>query len=321
MTIKKVFITGGTGFIGSALIRELISNSDYELSALVRQSTLSPFISDSQIKKVVGDLNDIDKWSKHLEGVDVIIHAAAQTQLISKQNNLLEKYREINVEPVKKMAKVASISGVKRFIFLSSIKVNGEQNTLDKPFSVQDTPNPTDAYGITKLEAEQALFNIAGSSSMEVVVLRPPLVYGPGVKGNFLTMLKWVDKGLPLPLGGIKGKRSFVGIQNLVDLVCLCVKHPDAANRVFMVSDDDDISLPELLVKIGRRLGKKTRLLPIPAGLILMLTSIAEKKAAGHRLVGNLRVEVKETQKILNWTPMITLEEGLDDVISWYQGK
>jgi len=319
MTSQKVFITGSTGFIGKAILDELVSRGHYLLSVLVRTGSASLTHPFSSVQCIQGDLQDIEAWSAHLEDVDVVIHAAAKTQVLGGKSSIKEMYRKSNVKATLDLATIAARSGVRRFIFLSSVKVNGEQTLYGKPFTIDDTPAPTDMYGITKLEAEQGLLNIAASSGMEMVILRPPLVYGPHVKGNFLKMLEWTEKGVPLPLGRIKNKRSLVGLHNLIDLICVCISHPGAANRIFMVSDDNDISTPDLLKKLADKFGNKVNLLPIPAKLILAAATVLGKKSSGERLVGSLCVDIAETKKVLTWHPPFSMDHELNETVNWYR--
>jgi len=223
----------------------------------------------------------------------------------------LAEYRKVNVEGTLNLARQAVAAGVRRFVFLSSIKVNGEATAMGKPFQASDEPAPEDAYGVSKLEAEQGLMNLVAETDMEVVIIRPTLVYGPGVKGNFASMVKLVDKGVPLPLGAIHNKRSLVGIHNLIDLIIRCIDHPAAANQVLLASDGEDLSTTQLLRRVGRALGKAPRLIPVPPGLLQVGATLLGKKAMAQRLLGSLQVDISETRKLLDWKPPYTVEEGL----------
>lgn len=223
----------------------------------------------------------------------------------------LAEFREVNVAGTLNLARQAVSSGVKRFIFISSIKVNGEGTSLGEPYTADTSPAPTDPYGISKLEAEQALLALAAETGMEVVIIRPVLVYGPGVKANFLNMMRWLSKGVPLPLGAIHNKRSLVALDNLVDLIVTCIEHPSAVNQVFLVSDGEDLSTSELLRRMGRALGKPARLIPIPAGVLEMGARMVGKKTIAQRLCGSLQVDISKTRELLNWSPPMSVDCAL----------
>jgi nucleoside-diphosphate-sugar epimerase len=228
-----------------------------------------------------------------------------------REGEPLKAFREVNVVGTLNLARQAAAAGVKRFIFISSIKVNGEQTPLGQLFFSHDVPSPEDFYGISKHEAEQGLRELAAETGMEVVIIRPPLVYGPDVKGNFANMIKLVGKGLPLPLGAVHNKRSLVALDNLVDLIITCIDHPGAANETFLVSDGEDLSTTQLLQGVAEAMGKPSRLIPVPAGLLKFGATLLGKKALAQRLLGSLQVDISHTQKCLNWTPPLTVKQGL----------
>jgi nucleoside-diphosphate-sugar epimerase len=209
------------------------------------------------------------------------------------------------------LAKQAAIAGVKRFIFISSIKVNGEKTSLGMPFTTDDVPAPEDAYGISKLEAELGLQQLASDCGMEVVIIRPPLIYGPNVKGNFAYMINLLDRELPLPLGAIHNLRSLVALDNLVDLIITCIDHPAAANQLFLAGDGQDLSTTELLRGVSRAMGKPSRLLPVPESLLMLAATLLGKKSVSQRLLGSLQVDISKARDVLGWEPPITVEEGL----------
>jgi len=241
-----------------------------------------------------------------------VIHAAARVHVMSdSENDPLAAFREINVKGSLDLARQAAAAGVKRFIFISSIKVNGERTSKGQPFNSHDAASPEDFYGISKHEAEQGLRALAAETGMEVVIIRPPLVYGPGVKGNFASMIKLVGKGLPLPLGAVHNKRSLVALDNLVDLIITCIDHPGAANETFLVSDGEDLSTTQLLQGVAEAMGKPSRLIPVPASLLQFGTTLLGKKAVAQRLLGSLQVDISHAQKCLNWTPPLTVKQGL----------
>jgi nucleoside-diphosphate-sugar epimerase len=257
-------------------------------------------------------MDALTNWSATLAGVEVVIHTAARAHIMRDEAaDPLAEYRKVNVEGTLSLARQAANAGVRRFIFISSIKVNGEATADARAFSASDEPAPEDAYGVSKLEAEQGLMRLAAETGMAIVIIRPPLVYGPGVKGNFASMIKLVEKGLPLPLGAIHNKRSLVGIDNLVDLIIRCIDHPAAANQVFLVGDGEDLSTTELLHDVGKAMGKSVRLIPVPAEILQFGATLLGKKAMAQRLLGSLQVDISKTRKILDWKPPYTVEEGL----------
>jgi nucleoside-diphosphate-sugar epimerase len=241
------------------------------------------------------------------------VHCAGRAHVMNDRSpDALAEFRRVNVQGTVNLARQAAEAGVKRFIFLSSIKVNGELTEVGKPFTADDEPAPEDPYGISKYEAEQALRQIASDSGMELVVIRPPLVYGPGVKANFESMMKWLAKGIPLPLGATRGnRRSLVALDNLIDLIITCLSHPNAANQIFLVSDGEDISTTLLLSRMGKVLGRPARLFYMPLALLKVGALLMRKKTIYQRLTGSLQLDITKTQKLLDWTPPVTLDEGL----------
>ncbi len=304
--MMKILLTGASGFVGCALKAELASVSGFHLVTAVRRAGVSPGCF------TVGNIDRGTDFSDALSGVDVVIHAAARVHIMRDEvDDPLAEYRKINVEGTLNLARQAVAAGVRRFVFLSSIKVNGEATAEGNPFQADDAPSPEDAYGISKLEAEQGLMLAAAESGMEVVIIRPPLVYGRGVKGNFSRMIRLIDKGFPLPLGAIHNKRSLVGIDNLVDLIIRCINHPAAANQVFLVSDGEDLSTTGLLRGIGKAMGKPARLIPVQAGLLHFGATLLGKKAMAQRLLGSLQVDISKTCELLDWKPRYTVEDEL----------
>jgi nucleoside-diphosphate-sugar epimerase len=224
----------------------------------------------------------------------------------------LAEYRRVNVQGTLNLARQAAAVGVRRFVFISSIKVNGEESLPGHPFTAHDVPAPEDAYGISKVEAEIELRRVAEETGMEVTIIRPPLIYGPGVKGNFASLISWVRRGLPLPLRGVThNRRSLVCLDNLVDLILVCIEHPKAANQTFLISDGEDMSTTELLRKIGKALGRPARLIWVPAGLISLMAGLVGKKVISQRLLCSLQVDIRKTCELLNWKPPVAVDEGL----------
>jgi nucleoside-diphosphate-sugar epimerase len=245
-------------------------------------------------------------------GVDVVVHTAGRAHIMSDTaGDPLSQYRKVNVEGTLNLARQAAVAKVKRFVFISSIKVNGESTLPGKPFTVNDQPRPEDPYGISKWEAEVGLNRLVKETGMEVVIIRPSLVYGPGVKANFLRMMRWINDGVPLPLARIDNKRSLVAIDNLVDLIITCIDHPAAANQVFLAGDGDDLSTSELAKCIGKALGKPARLFLFPVSLLSLAAWLLGKKNVVQRLTGSLQVDISRAGELLAWKPPFTLEQGL----------
>lgn len=310
MQKPKLMITGATGFVGRSLVKRLRLENRFCLSLVVRKSISNEF-ADEEVHQVAS-ISKNTCWAGVFDTVDTVIHCAARAHIMNDQSaDPLSVFREINVDGTLSLASQAAQQGIRRFIFISSIKVNGESTVPGQPFRADGQAAPEDPYGISKLEAEQGLMQLAAETGMDVVIIRPPLVYGPGVKGNFASMIKLVDKGLPLPLGAIHNKRSLVGIDNLVDLIIRCVDHPAAANQVFLAGDDEDLSTTELLRCVAKAMGRPVRLLPVPAGVLQFGATVLNKKAMAQRLLGSLQVDISKTCELLGWKPPYTVEEGL----------
>ena len=252
------------------------------------------------------------KWADAVKGVSAIEHRAARVHVMTeKAANPLEEFRRVNVQGTLNLAQQAAAAGVARFVVVSSIKVNGEETFKGVPFFAGDVAAPADPYGISKLEAELGLYEIAAQTGMEIVVIRPPLVYGPGVRANFAAMMRWLQKGVPLPLGAIHNQRSLVALDNLVDLIVTCTTHPAAANQTFLVSDGEDVSTSELLRRMGNVMGCPARLVPVPASLLKLAAAMVGKGDVAQRLCGSLQVDIKKTRQLLDWNPPLSLDEGL----------
>jgi len=306
----KLLVTGSTGFVGHTLIDEVLKVPDYHVCAAVRGlvADLPKNVEQFEIKGISPDTD----WEAGLEQVDCIIHIAARVHIMSDTaDNPLEEFRIVNTHGTLALAKQAEKSGVKRFIYLSTIKVNGESTRLDTPFKEDDIFIPTDPYALSKYEAEIGLLDLAKTTKMEVVIIRPPLVYGPGVKANFYSMMKWLNKEIPLPFGAIHNKRNLVALDNLVDLILTCIEHPAAANQIFLVSDGEDLSTTELLSCVAKALGKKLRLLRVNQQLLELGLKFVGKKGLAQRLCGSLQVDISKAKKLLNWTPPVSVDEGL----------
>ncbi len=262
---------------------------------------------------IPGSLSADFDWSDALVGVSVVVHCAARVHVMNeKSSNPLAEFRRVNVEGTMRIARQAAEAGVKRFIFLSSIKVIGEQSQPGAPFVADQRSNPEDSYGISKMEAEEGLLSIARQSGMDAVIIRPPLVYGIGVKANFLAMMRWLKRGVPLPLGAVTGNhRSLVALDNLVDLIVTCLDHPAAANQTFLVSDGESLSTAALCRRMAEALGRPARLVPVPVPLLRMGSLLLGKRVMAQRLCGSLEVDIGKTRELLGWEPPISVDEGL----------
>lgn len=313
--MPSILVTGATGFVGLPLIFELL-DKEANVSALVRNKNAN---LPGNIKQII--LPDIAKendWSPILKGIEVVIHVAGRAHIINDVTNPLAAFREVNTRATLQLAKQAAKEGVNRFIFISSIKVNGESTEAGKSFSPNDGFVPEDPYGLSKYEAEQGLLALAAETGMEVVIIRPPLVYGPGVKANFASMLKWINKGVPLPFGAVYNQRSLVALDNLIDFIIHCIDHPKAANEVFLISDDEDVSTTELLRKVANAFGKKPMLLPIPVWLMSLVAKLVSKGDVENRLFGSLQVDSSKARELLGWDPVITMDEQLKKTADAY---
>jgi nucleoside-diphosphate-sugar epimerase len=308
-TPARTLVTGATGFVGRAVVDRLVRDGTPVTAAVRRDPTTRIGIREVR----VGDLGPATDWTSALEGCDAVVHCAARVHVMSDTSvDPLAAYRAANVDGSVALAKQAAAAGVRRLVFISSIKVNGEGTALGKPYRADDPPAPVDPYGISKLEAEQALQALAATGAIELVIIRPPLVYGPGVKANFLSMARWIARGVPLPFGGVNAnRRSFVALANLVDLIVTCLKHPDAVGQVFLVSDGEDLSTGELLRRTARALGVSSRLLPLPSSILAFGASALGRRDLWQRLGGTLQVDSMPTRARLGWTPPISVDAGL----------
>jgi len=302
MNSKKVLITGSTGFIGSHIVKGFIELG-FEVTGINRSENYSPHL----IKNIRGDTD----WSDVLDDVDIIVHCAAAVHQMDLSEDALKSYHEVNVDGTLNLANQAK-ANVKRFIFLSTVKVNGEE-TFNKKYFADDIPDPLDPYALSKAKAEIGLKEIAKSSKMEVVIIRPPLVYGPNPKGNLEKLTKSLVRKIPLPFGSIRhNSRSLVYVGNLVDFIIVCSEHMAAKNETFLISDDSDLSTASIISLIGNSLNIRTILLPVPMFILKLLFKILGREEYGKRLLGNLCVDVTKNKELLDWKPKFSVEEGFD---------
>lgn len=309
--MSKILVTGANGFVGSSLC-ETLHRRGVDFVPAVRNADLNGQIS-------VGDLGPDTDWTVALEGCDVVIHLAARVHVMNDSaNDPLAAFRAVNVDATLNLARQALAKGIKRFVFISSIKVNGEETTTH-PFTAFDEPAPIDPYGQSKLEAEIALQELGNATGLEVVIVRPPLVYGPGVRANFRRLMQLVKTGLPLPLGAIHNRRSMVAVDNLVDLLILCASHPAAAGQIFLVSDDRDVGISELLRMLAAAMDKRSLLLPLPAGLLASAAAVFGNSAVANRLLGSLQVDINHTKSTLQWQPPVSMEFALKKTVADYR--
>ncbi len=315
--MNRILVTGTNGFVGRVLCERLVADG-WQVRGTIRSTeqlgTFPAGVEVVQIKSIGADTD----WSDVLIRADAVVHLAARVHVMNDTaTDPLSAFRQVNVAGTDRLARMAAINGVKRFVYVSSIKVNGEG--CEKPFTEHDIPAPDDPYGISKREAEQVLHLIAGDTGLEVVILRPPLVYGPGVKANFLSLFKIVDRGIPLPLASINNHRSLIYLGNFVDAIITCINHPKAAVQTYLVSDGEDVSTPELIQRMAAALGRPARLFPFPPSLMRFAGKLFGKSDAVERLVGSLTIDSSKIQRELGWKPPYTMEQGLKETAEWYK--
>lgn len=313
---KIILVTGANGFLGHHVATTLSKLPNYEVRACIRENKNHNFLKNIKVFSNL-DLIKHNDWNLALSGVSCVIHCAARVHImIDQPHKSLTEFRKINLYATIALAKQAIANKVKRFIYLSSIKVNGENSLTGKPFTADDPVNPADPYAISKMEAEQALMSLAKETTMEIVIIRPPLIYGPGVKANFKTMINLIKRLIPLPLNNIKNKRSLVAVDNLVDFIKLCIIHPKAANQIFLVADGEDLSTTELLIKIANALNKPIFWLPIPLWIIRLFAKILTKNKLNNKLFDNLQIDLNKNKRLLGWEPLINMDFALKATVN-----
>lgn len=310
--MTRVLVTGASGFVGRAACAEFV-NRGWPVRAALRSADSMP--PPGTEPRVVGDLRTA---AFPLENVSAVVHLAAIAHQLRGQE-ADEVYHAVNCAATERLARAAASAGVKRFVFMSSIKVNGERTPIDRPYRASDTPRPEDRYARSKHAAEQALARVAAETGLEVVVVRPPLVYGPGVRANFLRLIRLVERGWPLPLGAVENRRSLVHVGNLADLVVAAASSPAAAGKTLLAADGDDLSTPELIQQIAQALGARARLVPVPVSLLRLAGTLTGMRGEVGRLADSLRVDAGETRALLGWRPPCTAQQGIAHTVGWYR--
>lgn len=309
MTQPSILVTGANGFVGRALIGRG-ARDGLRLRAAARRG-LSHWPAGVE-SVLTPDLAPGANWRPALEGADVVVHLAARVHVMHESStDALAEFRRINVVGTLNLARQAVDEGVQRFVFISSVKVNGESTRRDRPFTPEDVPAPVGAYGVSKYEAEVGLMELAEKTGLEVVIVRPVLVYGPGVKGNFLSMMRWLHRRIPLPFGAVYNQRSLAALDNVVDFILTCISHPGAANQTFLISDGEDLSTTELIRRLARAMDRPTWLIPLPVSLLRSIATIVGMRATAERLLNSLQVDISKTRNLLNWAPPVMVDEGL----------
>jgi len=311
----KVLVTGASGFVGSTLCAHLITKG-HAVRGAVRSTSDKPLPGVDV--RVVSDLSADTDWSEALAGINAVVHCAARVHIMNEASvDPLTAFREANVKGTACLVKQAVDSAVRRFVYISSVKVNGEV-TDGNPFRADDTPAPEDPYGISKWEAEQALRSIADKTDLEVVIIRPPLIYGPGVSANFLRLMQGIMLGVPLPLGAISNSRSMVALENLVDLIETCLDHPEAVDQTFLVSDGEDLSIKSLLQRTAVALGKPARLIPVPVSVLWVISRLFGRADFAQRVCGSLQVDISKTRDCLGWSPPVSVDDALRKTAKYF---
>lgn len=318
--MTRILVTGANGFVGRALCPAL-REAGYGVSGAIRDDReygVELVRSDLDAMILVGDIDGATDWSGALAGVDVVVHLAARVHILQEvSRNPLESFRSVNVMGSERLARAAAAAGVKRLVYVSSISIHGN-STEAKPYSESDAAHPHSPYAVSKWEGELALQRVSLETGLELVTVRPPLVYGPGVGGNFLRLMCWAEKGWPLPLASIHNLRSFIGIDNLVDMLVRCVDHPKAANEVFLAADGEDLSTPDLLRRVANLLSRPARLLPFPVNILRASASVVSMDDVVDRLCNSLQVDSGKARRVLGWQPSVSLDEGFARTAEWY---
>jgi len=315
--MKTVVITGATGFVGTALCHRMLQEK-CSVRGTIRTAPQAASLPKGVVPVLISSIGPNTDWSAALAGVDTVVHLAARVHVMKDSSgDPLTAYRLVNVAGTEKLARQAAAHGVRRLVYLSSVKVNGEETSA--PYKEEDCPAPQDPYGISKWEAEGILQRIAAETGLEVVIIRPPLVYGPGVKANFLKLLKFIDLGVPMPFSSIDNRRSMIYLGNLIDAIIICATHPKAAGQIYLVSDGEDMSTPLLIRQVATALGRRARLIPFPPSLMRILGKLLGKSSAIDRLLSSLVVDNNKIRRELGWNPPFTTSNGLKETAGWFK--
>lgn len=317
MSNQRVLVTGANGFVGKKLCVYLSENG-FTVRGVLRRKDQVDSHSSGIDYRVVGEINQNTEWTDTLNDVDCVVHLAARVHVLKETSgDSLFEFRNTNVAGTKRLAEVSALNGVKRFIYISSVGVHGNK-TLHHSFTEQDSPLPYDPYTLSKWEAEQVLQEIAKKSGMEVIVLRPPLIYGPNAPGNFGRLMAIIGKGIPLPLKSVGNLRSFIYLDNFVDAIVTCIKHSALSYQTVLVSDGQDISTPDLVKMIAHAMGKKVKLIPFPVIALKALGKLTGKSLEVERLIGSLQIDSSKIRNCLDWKPPYTIEQGISETTKWY---
>ena len=313
----RLLVTGATGFVGAALTSRLLSDGRHAVRVALRRG--AEHLPAAVERVMVADLAPDTSWGTALDGVDTVIHLAARVHVMhDEEGDSLAEFRRVNVAGTLQLARQAAQAGVQRFVFLSSVKVNGEETRAGRPFGPDDPVQPTDPYGISKYEAERGLRELASGTRMQLVVVRSPLVYGPGVKANFLTLMQAVERGWPLPFGAVDTRRSLIALDNLVDFIAVCAEHHRAPGQMFLVSDGADLSTPDLVRRIAHAMNRPTRLVRVPVRLLFAVAALTGTRATMQRLCSSLAVDISQSRALLGWTPPVLLDDAFARVVAGF---
>lgn len=317
---QRVLITGASGFVGRAVTAHLVSLGCYKVVAVTRFDPVNPVAGAQYLP--LGDLTAQNQLQPALVGIDTVVHAAARVHFLNDNTSKsVAEFERVNVELTLQLARQAAAAGVRRFVFLSSIGVNGVKTEVGSAFSENDQPQPHNPYAHSKLKAELGLRQIAEDTGLEVVIIRPPLVYGPGVRANFAALMRAVQRGWPLPLGAVHNLRSMVAIDNLVDFIITCMTHPQASNQTFLVSDGNDVSSADLVRKLAQMMGVRTRLLSVPEPVLWIAGKVLGNSDVIQRVCGSLRVDISKARRLLDWRPPVSMDEGLSRAVAGMQSS